>query len=555
MKPVGPVSQKKVSALLKARAHKESYIGLGIAVLSILLATALSCYIDYDEVTFWNLVDVHRMNPTMMILDSFAFMFPIWGQYSSGLLRREATEIMDVYTHQVEQQSELLDQERVFLASHDPITELPNKYLFSDRLETAVKLGNGGKKFLSVLYLQVSNLKDIADTLGPSWSDLVIKQLGVRLKSVIRPGDTVARVEGDIFGILDLNSTAESENQDFVKSIRSTIRPSFEIGGMKISVEVNFGVAYFPSHGVNSGTLMQNVGIATFIASKSHNGYSVYNPKFDDKTPKSLTLMGDFIQAIENNEFELFFQPKIKLSTMTTTGVEVLVRWRHSKHGLIFPGEFISLAENTHHISLLTQYIIEKAFAFGKSCQEQGLNLKISVNLSPKDLLDPELPDRILGTLHRHGTDPADFIFEITEGCLLTDPNRTLAILNRIHGLGFGISIDDFGTGYSSLAYLKKLPVQEIKIDRSFVMEMRKNHSDKVIVKATVDLAHNLGLSITAEGIEDAEVANDLQAMGCDIGQGYYFAKGLSHQDLMEWLKVGKWPLDKVPPKKVLKAA
>jgi diguanylate cyclase len=252
-------------------------------------------------------------------------------------------------------------------------------------------------------------------------------------------------------------------------------------------------------------------------------------------------------QAIERNHLELHYQPKVDIATSTITGAEALVRWRHPKFGLIMPDEFIGLVERTRLVRPLTQWIMERAFADCRTLHESGLDLTVAINLSAKDLHDPELPDRIVGVMAKTEVQPQWFIFEITESSIIVDPDRVLNVLERINGLGFGLSIDDFGTGYSSLAYLRKLPVNELKIDRSFVRDLAEGQKDDVIVRATVQLAHNLALTVTAEGVEDAATLAALRDCGCDRAQGYHLSRPVPLGSFLQWLGQGAWQVRRHP--------
>jgi len=292
----------------------------------------------------------------------------------------------------------------------------------------------------------------------------------------------------------------------------------------------------FPEHGEDADTLLQRAGVAQFFAAKSVSGFSVYSPNMDEHSPRRLTLMGELKRALERDELQLYYQPKVDLRHNIVIGVEALVRWRHQEHGFVQPEEFISLAERTRMIRPLSQWVLERAFITCAGWHDAGRTLAVSINLSAKDLHDPELPDLIAGIAAKTGVKPEWIMFEITESSIMEDPLRVLAIVERLRGMGFRLSIDDFGTGYSSLAYLKKLPVSELKIDKSFVMDMLASDNDAVIVRATIDLAHNLGLKVTAEGVETPEALEMVKRFGCDIAQGYYFSQALPRADFETWL-------------------
>ena len=305
----------------------------------------------------------------------------------------------------------------------------------------------------------------------------------------------------------------------------------------------NIGIVHFPVHGEDVDSLVQKAGVALFMASNSNVGYAVYEPSFDQHSPRRLTLMNELRHAIERGELELYYQPKVSIQTDVLYGAEALVRWNHPKHGLISPDEFIPMAERTRLIKSLTLWVLKEAFKHCADWHNQGKELTISVNLSAKDLHDPDLPDLIAGVAVSTGIKPEWIILEITEGSVMTDPELSLDILERLNKMGYQLSIDDFGTGYSSLSYLKKMPLNELKIDRSFVQDILVSENDGVIVNATVNLAHNLGFHVTAEGVETEEIMEKLKTYGCDIAQGYYLSKPFSVSDFNKWMETSKWQL------------
>jgi EAL domain-containing protein (putative c-di-GMP-specific phosphodiesterase class I) len=263
----------------------------------------------------------------------------------------------------------------------------------------------------------------------------------------------------------------------------------------------------------------------------------VYTPSYDDHSPRRLTLMSELRHALDKDQLNVYYQPKVHIRTGKLYGAEALSRWKHPRHGFISPDEFIPMAERTRMVKHLTVWALKQTFSQCAAWHAHGLDLTVSVNLSAKDLHDPELPDIIAGIAASTGIKPAWMMLEITESSIMTDPERSMDIIQRLHEMGYKLSIDDFGTGYSSLAYLKKMPLTELKIDKSFVSEMLESESDKVIVKATINLAHNLGLQVTAEGVESQAIVDLLAGFDCDIAQGYYFSEPLALLDFEEWMR------------------
>ncbi len=444
-------------------------------------------------------------------------------------------------TQELRERADDLEKQATFAATHDPVTELPNRALFRDRLERAISTSNERRERFALLVMDIENLKDIQDTLGPGRGDLVLKQTAARLIGLLKSQDSLARIDSHSFAMLVTDIVNDGQAERVALIMQKAMEPAFGVDQLKVSLHAGVGIVLYPEHGEDPETLMQRASIAVYMAGRSYNGYALYSPGFDDHSPRRLTLMGELRQAIEKGQFELYHQPKVDIASGRVIGSEALVRWHHSRHGFIPPDEFITLAERSRMIRPLTQWVLEQAFSDCSALRNAGFAWKVSVNLSTRDLHDPEFPDLVAGLLARAGIQPGWVILEITESSIMVDPARVLSVVERLHDMGFQLSIDDYGTGYSSLSYLKKLPVSELKIDKSFVMDMLSSENDAIIVRATVDLAHNLGLKVTAEGVETDEVLGVLRGYGCDIGQGYLFSKPKPLMAILDWLKTGQW--------------
>jgi EAL domain-containing protein (putative c-di-GMP-specific phosphodiesterase class I) len=321
------------------------------------------------------------------------------------------------------------------------------------------------------------------------------------------------------------------------EKIASALSKPFMLKGLTLDVEASVGISLYPEHGSDVDTLLQRADVAMYMAKEAHAGYEVYQADRDQYTPKRLALLGELRRALENKELVLFYQPKADIRTGQVTGVEALVRWQHPEHGLTFPDEFIPLAEHTGLIRPLTLYVLNEALKQCYEWKQQGIELSVAVNLSVRNLLDMELANDIERLLETWSVDPSMLKLEITENTIMVDPPRALEVLTRLRDIGAGLSIDDFGTGYSSLSYLKRLPVDEIKIDRSFVMNMPSSENDQQIVRSTVDLGRNLGLKVVAEGVETKDIWRDLATLGCDVAQGYYLTRPIPPEELVAWLE------------------
>ncbi|MHB8482695.1 MAG: two-component system response regulator [Nitrospiria bacterium] len=444
------------------------------------------------------------------------------------------TGIAEDITERKAQQDELEYQ-----AKYDVLTGLPNRILLHDRLLLAVMEVQRQKKSLALLLMDIDRFKEINDTMGHHRGDLLLKQVGFRLKRALHEDDFIARLGGDEFAVL--LPLAESRHAAQVAGkIITALEPPFEIESLPIAIEVSIGIALYPDHGANPESLMQRADIAMY-ATKQTGGYMIYNARIDQHSPIKLALLGELRQAIERDELVLHYQPKISVKTGDVIGLEALVRWNHPDRGIIQPDQFIGAAERTGLIKPLTLWVIYTAHRQCMAWYRKGIRLPVSVNLSARNLHDPQLPDYIEKSIPACDRTSDQLEMEITESAIMTDPARALDVIIRLRALGIRFAIDDFGIGYSSLAYLQRLPVDSIKIDKSFVINMVRNQNDEIIVRSTIDLAHNLGLKVVAEGVENKGLWDRLAALDCDTAQGYYMSKPIPANDLARWLNDSPW--------------
>ncbi len=430
------------------------------------------------------------------------------------------------------------------LAMHDTLTDLPNRALFQDRLQQAIYIGQREKTSLALLMIDLDRFKEINDTLGHYIGDLVLKEVGKRLPKVLRKADTFARLGGDEFAVL-LPSTNNKEAKQTAQRLLKALEEPFLIEEYNLYVGASAGIAFFPKHGMDASTLLQRADVAMYVAKNAKSGLSVYNPDYDRHSIQHLVLIGDLKHAIENDELLLYYQPKINYKTGCISGVEALVRWYHPEHGFILPDKFIPLAEYTGLIKPITLWVINTGLRQYIEWRNKGIDVSMSINLSALNLLDSQFPKEVETVIKKLGVEPDCLQFEITESAVMVDPEQAMKIVKQLDTFGFRFSIDDFGTGYSSLAYIKKLPVEEIKIDKSFVMNVTTNESDAIIVLSTIDLAHNLGLGVIAEGVDSQEVWKMLNGLGCDGAQGYYICIPLPAAEFIHWFNNTKWKLEK----------
>ncbi len=419
-----------------------------------------------------------------------------------------------------------------FQALHDGLTNLPNRVLLADRLQQAILMADRDSGGLALLVLDLDRFKDVNDTLGHHAGDELLQQVAVRLRSVLRASDTVARLGGDEFAVVLPTAGDASLASRMARMIVQSLEQPFAIGDQQVGVGASVGVAVYPEHGNDAKTLMRRADVAMYVAKRGGGGTAIYSFEQDLNAPDRLELVGQLRNAIENDELVLYYQPKLSLSTGTCVRVEALVRWRHPRRGLVPPDQFIPLAEQTGLIRPLTKWVLSAAVRQCRLWKDAGRELEIAVNLSMRNVHDPELVDQIADLLRRWDVSPSLLKVEVTESAIMTDPTRALDTLERIRAMGVEVSIDDFGTGHSSLSYLKHLPVAEIKLDRSFVRDMHLNENDFAIVRSTVELAHQLGLRVVAEGVEDRATWDLLVALQCDAAQGYYMSRPLPAADL-----------------------
>ncbi|UCH79838.1 MAG: EAL domain-containing protein [Nitrospiraceae bacterium] len=428
------------------------------------------------------------------------------------------------------------------LAMHDSLTGLPNRVLLRDRLQQAIVAGQRDNQKVALLMIDLDRFKEINDTLGHHVGDMLLMEAGSRLPSVLRKSDTIARLGGDEFAVV-LPSTERAESKQAAKKLLNILEDPFVIQGHSLYIGASIGIVCFPDHGQDASTLLQHADVAMYLAKNSQRGLAFYNPDRDQHSLRNLVLMGDLRQAIENGELSLNYQPKVSCASRKIIGVEALVRWNHPEHGFIPPDQFIPVAEHTGLIKPLTMWVIDTAL---QQCSEwkyliHDLHIRMSVNLSVRNLLDLQFPEEVSDLLIKWDIDSSSLELEITESAVMEDPDHAMKVLMLLDTLGVQLSIDDFGTGYTSLGYLKKLPVDIIKIDKSFVMNMLMDQSDAMIVRSTIDLAHNLGLSVIAEGVESEEILLSLSNMGCDGIQGYYICRPVPADDFSTWFKNSKW--------------
>ena len=420
-------------------------------------------------------------------------------------------------------------------AMHDPLTELPNRTLLVERLKQNIYLARRKESHVAFLMLDLNNFKEVNDTLGHPQGDRLLLDVASRLPTALRQSDTVGRLGGDEFGIV-LPETDAAQALQVARKILESLQPSFELAGHAVSIGASIGIALFPEHADDEASLIRYADIAMYEAKRSNGDPCVYDPDADNYTTARLALMNDLREAVENDELQLYFQPMVVLSTKKVHTVEALSRWEHPERGNILPEEFIPLAETSNLIGVISFWALEKSISNIARWKQQGADIMVSINLSARDLLNVELADHISRLCDKYDVDPDMLRIEISESVIMSNPEQVIEVINNPVLRQLKYAIDDFGAGYSSLSYLKKLPIDEVKIDRSFVLDMMQNAEDTSIVRSVIELAHNLGHKVVAEGVETEATLTQLELLGCDVVQGFYFSEAVTANALLDMI-------------------
>lgn len=421
-------------------------------------------------------------------------------------------------------------------ALYDDLTGLPNRTLVMDRLQQGIFNASREKEPLSVLMVDLDYFKEVNDTLGHDTGDKLLQQVSDRFKHVLRHMDTVGRLGGDEFAVIVSNANAEDAVM-VANNMLKILEEPFVIDNNNINISASIGISVFPEQGEDLSTLMKHADVAMYVAKRVRSGYFIYDYNEDQHSPGRLALMSELRKAVNDNGMELYYQPKLDLATGSITGVEALARWQLPERGFFPPDLFIPIMEQTGLIKPFTKWAIDHAMAQCSAWKDENINVSMSINLSMYNLHDPDFINTVNGLLKKWNLGPDVLIFEITESAMMGDQQHISEILSSLGKQGIRISIDDFGTGYSSLVHLKKLQPSELKIDKSFIMEMNTNNDDSVIVRSTIDLAHNLGLKVVAEGVESEDIMESLRALGCEMIQGYHISRPLPADKATEFLR------------------
>lgn len=454
---------------------------------------------------------------------------------------REAQQAAEAYQTRLEQLNKRLvgvNQELEYLSLYDQLTGLPNRSLLRDRLQERIAAA-AGNHTLSVLLVDLDRFQDVNDTLGHEEGDHLIRAVAERFKAAAGPAATLGRIGGDEFLVVLAPIDADRAIAA-ARVLQESLRRPFDLSGQNVAVTASIGVALYPEHGGDASTLLKHADAAMYVAKHHKNDVQLYNERFAEVSSGRLTLVSDLQQALARQEFRLDYQPKIALASQTIVGFEALARWPHKVRGFVPPEMFISAMEQTGLIYDFTCWAIDRAAWQCAQWQQQGWGIQVAVNVPVTVILESRFVDHLRSVLARHRVQNG-LMFEITESLFLSDYDRLSGMLKQIRDLGIGFSIDDFGTGHSSLSRLRRLPVSELKIDRSFVMDMEKCRDDLTIVESTIQLGHNLGLLVVAEGVESEATLQHLARLGCDLVQGFHLGRPMPPDDVVSFVRQSPW--------------
>lgn len=427
-------------------------------------------------------------------------------------------------------------QENERLALQDPLTGLPNRRLLAERLERSATLSARTGGNVALLLLDVDRFKEVNDTLGHDRGDRLLQQVAQRLSAAVRDMDTVARLGGDEFAILLPSVASVSDAEHLADRVLKTFSEPFELDGLDLQVDTSIGVAVLPDHADDVTTLMRRADVAMYVAKTSHVGVSTYTSEGDDHDTSRLMLLSDLRRALDTDQLEIYYQPKVNLQTGEAVGLEALLRWHHPEKGMVLPDDFVPLAERTGLIHQVTRHVLRLVVAQVAEWDRAGREIPVAVNLSARNLMESSFVEYIAGLLDEYKVHPCLLELEITESAMIEDPIKANQMLEQLAGLGLQIAVDDFGTGYTSMAQLERMPLRTLKIDRSFVLRMLDDPGGAVLVKAIVDLAHEFNLIVVAEGVEQPEMIEHLQKLGCDVAQGFHWSQPVPAGEVQEVL-------------------
>lgn len=535
--------------LLRSRATRHAYVGMAIALAAVFVATGITAWLQSGEIGLQALLDAQRSNASLWLLDLMPFAFAFWGQYVSVLLAHEAGAMVLDATENLRARNAALEVAADRQNTHDPLTELPNRGLFLDRLEQAIEQSHREQARVGVVVLNLDGFKEVNDALGQHNGDRVLKSVARRLRSAVPESSTVARLFGDTFAVLLPRVEGREDLVRTARRISKGLEPPCALENLTLNLQASSGGAVCPDDAVDGDTLMNCADSAMHQAKSKGGLFVLYRARDRRADPETVSLTAELQTALQQGQLGLHYQPVVECAGDRVIGAEALVRWEHPRRGMILPQEFIPRAERSGLILEVSRWVLQRALEEARQLRQAGWPLRVSVNVSERSLLDPEFPDMLAGLLAATEVPADSLMLEINEDTLMADRRRAHDIVARIGDMGVRIALDDFGTGYSQLAHLKRLPISEIKIDIGFVHDMLQSDSDLAIVRAAIDMGHALGLRVVGKGVEDENQEQKLAEMGCDCIQGHYVSRALTIDQLPGWLEEwhGGWHAESSP--------
>lgn len=522
-------------ALFRTKASVSAIYGVGIAVTSVIIATVAASAVPNGEISLHGIAQIQRNNIALWVLDLMPFVYAFWGQYVTRAVTHQADAVVRDRTSELQQQAAVLQNEIRQIACRDGLTGLFNRRQIRDHLNDLIR-SSEQQSALAFIVFDLEGFAEINNALGHNKGDQILKLVTGRLQKKFSSSAMIARLSGDQFAILVSGIKKARLVESVAGQIQSILSAPFKLDDIGFHLRARIGAAIFPRHGRDAPTIMQNADIAVNASKQNKVKLTLYTPRLNRQIHDRLMLKTDFYKALERDEFRLHYQPKIN-SANQVTEAEALVRWAHPDKGFIAPDKFIPFVEKSGLNQELLCWVLENALNQVRDWQSSGLRIGVAVNLSALDLLDNDLPVTIRRLLEQSRISSRLLKLEITETTSLIDQARALKVLNRISEMGIPISLDDFGTGYSSLTYLTRLPAQEVKIDKSFVLNMEHDQHNEEIVRAMIDLAHNLSMKVVAEGVDSEVTKQRLLSFGCDMLQGYHISKPLDADSFGHWLE------------------
>lgn len=484
-----------------------------------------------EDISYTKMIYTTYRKQIIFVVSIISFIFLFLYFYNKKLQKevlKRTCQLEIANKDLIEQQKEIYN-----LAYYDSVTSLPNRIYFKEELDNIFENIEQRKDLFAVLLLDLDRFKHINDTLGHNVGDHILKLLGTRLSKLVKEGDIVARVGGDEYFIL-INSVSHRDNAiEMARNVIEDFKKPYRVKDYELYLTTSIGIALYPEGGLDSQSIIKNADLALYKAKDfGGNSYYLYGAEIESKGLEKMMLLNQLRQAVENNQLVLHYQPQIDILTGKIRGLEALIRWNHPEKGLLYPDKFIPLAEESGLIIQMGEWILKEALTQGKKWIDLGHDIIISVNISAKQFQHRGFINEVINALNESGLDSKNLTLEITETIAISDIDYTLNVLSRLKKLGIAVAIDDFGTGYSSLNYLNEMSVNELKIDRSFICDIEKNHKNKMISNTIIVLAKQLGLKVTAEGVENLEQLQILKEMKCDIAQGYHFSKPVAKEEI-----------------------